>query len=248
MCYFLILDMCGLMPDSAVQLSIKPALTLAQLKPVPGERVRLETRIPRARYSVRFIGLHEGGGVLVTSPKPGVGRTLPNEGASLTVKLAAGNHICAFQARLLKVQYLPFPHWVLEYPTQIDVRKLRAHTRVPVNLMVTVDNETSDNGFPISVFCHDICLKGASLEAGRMLGNPGEKLFITTRVSVAGLDHVMLIPAVLRSVYQRESGPAGVFRHGVEFFDLEEETRLVLAGFVYQQCLFESGYLEEYES
>lgn len=71
----------------------------------------------------------------------------------------------------------------------------------------------------------------------------GQQLFVTARVSVAAMDHVLLLPARVQNVLESESGRFGVISHGVEFLELEEETRLLLAGFVYQQHLIESGLL-----
>ncbi|KEA62842.1 hypothetical protein ADIMK_2951 [Marinobacterium lacunae] len=222
------------------------AKTLAELRPQIGERVRLEMRSPRGRYAVQLIGLREGGSVVVSAPRVS-GTQLPfNEGAPLTVRLMAGNWICAFETRLLKIVTTPYPHWHLAYPSQVDVHRVRHHTRVPVNLAVSVDVDEMDPaaaGFPVKAWCTDIHTSGACIEANRILGKVGQKLFVSARVSVNGIDQVILAPAIVRNTYESEGGSFSVISHGVEFVDLEEDTRLILAGFVYQQYLVETGYL-----
>ncbi|WP_432695817.1 flagellar brake protein [Marinobacterium sp. YM272] len=221
--------------------------SFAELRPRIGERVRLETRSPRGRHLVQLVGFRENGSVIVTAPRGSATPVLLNEGAPLTVRLMAGNWVCAFDTRLLRIQNHPYPYWHLAYPEQVDAQRVRHHTRVPVNLRVSVDQDDGvahAGDFPVSACCTDIHLAGACLEASRVLGRTGEKIFVTARLSVSGIDHVLLAPAIIRNVYETEGGAFRVVSHGVEFVDLEEETQLILAGFVYQQFLVETGYLE----
>jgi len=224
------------------------AKTLAELRPQIGERVRLETRSPRGRYTVQLIGFRDGGSVIVSAPRSTGTPVLFNEGAPLTVRLMAGNWICAFETRLLKVITSPYPHWHLACPTQVESHRVRHHTRVPVNLAVSVDTDDMDTavgGVPVKAWCTDIHTSGACIEANRILGKVGQKLFVTARVAVNGIDHVILAPAIVRNTYEGEKGSFSVIGHGVEFVDLEEDTRLILTGFVYQQYLVETGYLPQ---
>lgn len=220
--------------------------TLAELKPQIGERIRLEGRSARARYAVQLIGLREGGSVLVSAARPAAGGPMLREGTPLTARLMVGNWICVFDTRLLKIQNQPYPLWHLAYPEQVDVQRVRYLTRVPVNLRVSLDVDEPGlalGTFPVSALCSDIHTEGACIEANRLLARVGDKLYMTARVSVSGIDHVILAPAIVRNLYESEAGAFPVISHGVEFVDLEEDTRLILAGFVYQQYLIETGYL-----
>jgi c-di-GMP-binding flagellar brake protein YcgR len=224
---------------------IKNLRTLAELNPRIGEKVQIETRTPRAKYSVQLLGYKEHGSILVSAPKRA---GAINEGARVTVRLMSGNFICAFSARVLKIHTSPYPLWHLEYPKETEVRRIRSYTRVPVNLMVSVDEFEPGSGlhhdWPISAYCKDISLKGACVNASLALGKQGDKLFITTRFKVAGVDQVVLTPAVIRSISSTDEGITKVVSHGLEFLDLDEETHLILAGFVYQQFLVETGHME----
>ena len=92
--------------------------------------------------------------------------------------------------------------------------------------------------WPRSVLCKNLSLTGAGLLSKMPLGKPGNRLYLTLRLCVAGHDQVVMVPAIVRNVPSRE----GDYQYGIEFFDLDEDARLVLAGFVYQQCLLETGY------
>lgn len=234
-------------------MSGKPALlgqkTLAELRPAIGERVRLEIRSPRQRLTAQLIGIRENQSLLVSVPRLSAG-VLVHPGTRMTARMMCGNYLCSFETRLLQAQSQPFSCWYLECPGQVELSRRRRYTRVPMNLKVRVDLD--DFALPgsapaITACCRDLSLSGARVEAARSLGEPGDSLYITARVSVAGLDHMLLLPARICNLYQSASGVLNAFSHGVEFMDLEEDTQLVLAGFIYQQQLLDAGYLEEVE-
>lgn len=220
--------------------------SLADIAPVCGEKIRLEVRSPHQRLLVQLLGYKEYQSLMVSAPRTqGV---LLHEGTRFTARLMSGNYLCTFETRLVQVQARPFAYWHLEYPDQVEMHRIRAHTRVPIVLSVRVEPE--EPGMLLAAeshaaICRDISLQGAQLESTRPLGQPGESLFVTARVGVAGMDHLLLLPAVVRNLQQSENGLINAFVHGVEFTDLEEETRLVLAGFVYEQQLIGLGELEE---
>lgn len=224
---------------------IKNLRTLAELNPRIGEKVQIETKSPRGKFSVQLLGYREGSSIIVSAPKKSSGI---HEGAKVTVRLMSGNFICAFNVKVLKIQTIPYPHWHLEYPKETEVRRIRSYTRVPVNLVVSVDEFEAGSGlmhdWPVTAMCKDISLKGACINTSVALGKAGDKLFMTTRFKVAGVDQVVLAPAVIRSISSSEEGISKIVSHGIEFLELDEETHLMLAGFVYQQFLVETGHME----
>lgn len=219
--------------------------SLIDLNPRSGIAVRIETKVPKGRYSVRLIGVHEQMAVLVSAPK--TRKVLYTEGAILAVKMLVGNHLVSFSSRLLKVQSEPFAYWVLSYPSQLETQPFRQHTRVPLHLPVVVDQDEQVLHQPIKALCVDMSLQGASLEASHAMASVGETIHVTARVSVAGINQVILVAAKVRSVMQTETHPLSVYRHGVAFEALEDDTRLVIAGYLYQQWLYEAGELLEKE-
>ncbi len=234
------------MTDMAALLKGRRSTTLAELAPASGEKVRLEVRSPHQRLTVQLLGYKEYQSVLVSAPRQ-QGLVL-HEGVRFTARLMSGNYLCTFETRLLQSQSRPFAYWHLEYPERVEMHRIRAHTRVPIVLSVKVERE--EPGVLMSsesqtAICRDISLQGAQLESRRPLAQSGECLFVTARVCVAGMDHLLLLPAIVRNLQQSEGGLATAFTHGVEFVDLEEETRLLLAGFVYEQQLTSLGGLEE---
>lgn len=219
--------------------------SLAELAPAVGESIRLDVRAPNQKLSARLLGYREPGSLMVSAPKLAPGGAIVHEGTRMSARMMIGNYLCTFETRLVQVQSRPFGYWHLEYPARVESRRLRKETRIPINLSVRVEqDELSLGASAVSAVCRDISLQGANLESSRALAQPEEQLFITLRVSVAGMDHLLLLPALVRNVQQLETGPVPVFSQGVEFVDLEEDTRLILAGFVYEQQLQNAGLIE----
>ncbi|MBA4501175.1 flagellar brake protein [Marinobacterium sp. 3-1745] len=220
--------------------------TLAEAAPAIGERIQLQPRTPGQRLTAQLLGYKESQSVLVSLLRqPG---TSGHEGMRFMARLMIGNSLCSFETRVLQVQIRPFAYWHLEYPEHVEIQRVRAHTRVPVVLSVRVERDELGGLLAAesqTAICRDISLQGAQLESARPVAGSGERLFVTARVSVAGMDHLLLLPAVVRNLHQSETGLLSTFTHGVEFVDLEEETRLVLAGFVYEQQLNSLGAFEE---
>lgn len=217
--------------------------TLMDFRQAIGERLVLEQSSPRARFNVRLVGMQEGGSVIVSAPR-GSRQGNVRPGSRFTLRLIAGNWICAFETRLLCVVNEPYAQWHLEYPQHLDVQRLRQRTRVPVALQVAIEPmQTQAGAERVAALCTDIHQSGACVESDQPLGEVGQSVYLSARVNVGQGDYQILTPAVIRNRVQREASPYAVYAHGVEFNDLDEDTRLILTGFVYQQFLVETGYL-----
>lgn len=226
-------------------------MTLSMLKPKVGERIQLQFGAQGGRVNCTLLGYKEGSCLIVGLPADHAPLAKVREGDRLTARLISNNHIAAFSGRVLGLHSKPFLYLHLEYPQQLEIRRIRRHSRVPVNLRVSLDaydeSEALAGAWPCNGFCTDISLMGACVETTTPLGRAGDKLYLTLRLQVAGLDQVLLAPVVVRNAAQVETVPMAVHRHGLEFFDLDEDSRLILASFVYQQFLVETGHIDEIE-
>ena len=222
--------------------------SLAGLRLQIGEPVRIEVKVPRGRYTAKLLGYAENAGVIISAPVSASAKAaLVTEGNIVTVRMISGNRICSFQSKVLKENDRPFSHWVLEYPREIELNRIRQHTRVPVRLMVSVDDydemgERDD--LPCSALCVDISMDGLCLQLPRVLGEVGSKFYLTTRVKVAGIEHVLLAPVKMCNTHNTGEDIGLMYNQGMKFLDLDEDTRLIIAAFVYQQFLVETGNLD----
>ncbi len=231
-------------PSGALVLGKKEPLPFDELKLAVGERVRLETVSQRGRYSVRYLGAYPGRCLMVSVPVIHGNSVTLKEGASVRLRLIALNRACAFSSRVIKVQSTPVPMLLLEYPPEVEAVIVRKAPRVNSQLIVSVDEADSGHfgsGWPRQAICCDISLHGARIEAGDQLGEVGDGLYITARVQVGEVEQVMLVEGIIRNLEEVEDSFNDGFRmiHGLEFSGLDEESQLILAGFVYQQMLRE---------
>ncbi|MEH6824452.1 MAG: flagellar brake protein [Motiliproteus sp.] len=230
---------------SALPLSgVKEQLRFDDLRLAVGERIRLETASPRGRFSVRYLGAYSEHCLMVTLPILNGAEKPIKEGTSITLRLIALNRACAFKTKLLKVQRVPVPMLFLDYPDAVEAVLVRKAPRVNSQLIVSVDEADSGHfgsGWPRQALCCDISLHGARIEASDQLGEVGDRLYITARVRVGEVDQVLLVEGLIRNLEEVEDGFSEGFRmvHGLELVGMDEETQLILTGFVYQQMLRE---------
>ncbi|WP_210396827.1 flagellar brake protein [Motiliproteus sediminis] len=207
-----------------------------------GETVRLECRAPQRRWALSYVGLLPEQALLVTLPSRGNQPVLLPEDTPVTLRFIAGNRACACTTRVQKSVLAPQPLLYLDYPRQLEAVKIRSATRLQTRLLVSVDggDELQTAGsWPRQALCRDISLKGAQIESADLLGEVGGTLYVTARLPVGELDQVVLFEAKICNLEEVDSATEYCVRHGVEFQSLDEETRLVLTGFVYQQMLRE---------
>ena len=58
------------------------------------------------------------------------------------------------------------------------------------------------------------------------------------------MEHVLLAPVEMRNIHNFGEDIGLMYNQGMKFLDLDEDTRLIIAAFVYQQFLVETGNLD----
>lgn len=222
--------------------------TLSDLRLQIGEPVRIEVKAPRGRYNAKLLGYAENAGVFISAPVSGASGTpaFITEGSMVTLRMITGNRICSFQSKILKEHDAPFSHWLLSYPRELDLKLIRRHTRVPVKLIVSVDDHdemAEHTVLPCSALCVDMSLGGVCLQLPRAIGKVGDQFYLTTRVQIGDVEQVLLAPVELCNQHSAGEEIGEIYNHGYKFLELDEDTRLIIAAFVYQQFLIETGNL-----
>ncbi len=231
-----------------LQQGTKEQLPFEELRLAVGERVRLEIRAPKARFTVSYIGHVSGRTLLLSMPQKSPRPPALAEGSAVTVRLIASNRACAFTSRIQKLQLKPVPTLYLDYPPSVEAVLVRKAPRVASRLVVSLDEVVEGalgGGWPRQALCSDISLHGARIEASDLLAEVNEQLFMTVRMRVGELDQLLLTRCVVRNLEDLDELNPEDYRviHGVEFLQMDEDTQLTLTGFVYQQMLKERGAL-----
>ena len=207
----------------------------------------MEMVSPRRKLALELLGFIEGKSLMVSAPKRSAGYSATNlEGVIIKVHIMLEGRICTFMSRVIKILPAPFSYWHLSYPKNIEVSNIRKNTRVELKLPVSIEYQDPElalkKEIPNIVFCSDVSMKGMGIEAPSALGNPGDEFFVTLRLKLVGIDQMLLTSVVLRSC--KMSAP-GVFVHGFQFQELEDESKVLIAAYIYKEILVKKGYIDE---
>lgn len=213
---------------------------LGELDLKPGLQIQVEHHRTSQRIRVELIGAVQNTQLLLSCPS---GRSFARKGDKLRLRLMSGNWICAFDTSIQELISSPFAAWVVDYPDQIELARLREETRIPLVLKVRIDGaEPLEGPEGIQGLITDIHMQGASLETTVEIGKLGESVFISTLISFAGTEQLVLIPAKIESQSRQTKNIINIYQFGLKFDPLDDETRVFLQGFIAQQTLESLGY------
>jgi c-di-GMP-binding flagellar brake protein YcgR len=137
----------------------------------------------------------------------------------------------------------PYHYFHVKYPKDIVSSVVRKEARVDVALKSTIKNtkKSREDDSSIVGFVNDLNLSGCCLKASDVIGNPGDTVRVTTRMSVAGVEDFLEVSGVIRNV-KAEKDPVTselIYFHGVEFADLQRSHSLLLHGYLFEQVINE---------
>lgn len=195
----------------------------------------------RGRYYVKIVGFREGHSLIVSTPTAGGSPLLIRENQSFVARMLAANQVFGFNCTVLRSNMFPYPYLHLSYPTTMEKVRVRQVQRVDVDVIASVQNDCPEKSFaePLSVVLKDLSTSGAMIRSEIILGEIDDPLTISTRVQIDEIgEQYLSAKAIIRSVNQREEediNGGGQYSHGVEFLEMDQETALIVHGYVYQQ-------------
>lgn len=220
---------------------------LDEIKLQIGDTLQMQSQSEQGgpRYYVKLIGYLPGKSVIVTTPLVDGKIALMREGQNFVVRCFSGKNAYAFPASTFKVVNTPYPHLHLSYPREVRGLVVRKGARVHTNLIAAVKvlsgvNENSQAAASVV----NLSVGGALLAAKAPLGEKGDRVSLTFRVSLEEIEAFPVLEAVIRSITTEpmtEAGGLMTVHHGLEFRDIAQEDRVMLTAFVYQQLLEDSG-------
>lgn len=190
------------------------------------------------RYYVKLIGFLEDKSILVTTPRmDGSALKIPVD-QRFIVRMISGNSAQGFTATALYSTTRPYPHLHLTYPKDLESITVRKAERVNCKLIVTVQNEESENSSDegLSATMQDISTAGSQLLTLDSIGQKGQTITINSKVKVADIEQYLTITGIIRRVVEPKNKDAK-YEYGIEFILLEDKDKLLLHGFVYERML-----------
>lgn len=217
---------------------------LEDIKLQIGDTLQLQSQADQGggRYYVKLIGYAPGRSVLVSTPLVDGKIALMREGQNFVVRCFSGKNAYAFKSATFKVVNTPFPHLHLLYPREVRGLEVRKGARVHTNLIAAVkvlSGAQADNQAAGTI--SNLSVGGALLVAKSELGEKGDRVSITFKVTLQDIETYPILEAVIRSVVREEESGLSRVLHGLEFRDVSQEDRVMLTAFVYQKLLEDSG-------
>ena len=196
----------------------------------------------RQRYMSRLVGYSVGSCVIVTTPiVDGVPQTVV-EDRQFIVRGFSGKEVFAFPSRVVKVMNFPFSHLYLAYPKQFEHVGVRKAERVSVRIIGLISRLDADyeQGTPIVI--DDLSASGCSLKAVTRMAGRDEKVKISCRINMSGIDTYINAIGVVKSAKELEPSPeeeGATFwaRYGVEFTQISPTDRMALENIILRELL-----------
>lgn len=204
-----------------------------------GESIQLQdpSNKNNERIFVKLIGYREGKSILVTMPRTNGDLIRVVQGQIFVVRLFSVQTVHAFNVTVLESKVSPYPYMHLSYPDKVESVVVRNAQRVNVELIVSVQNGDPDKSSNDSVSAKltDISTGGAKLSTIESIGNVGDDICMSAKLTVGGVEQYLQILATIRRVDVQDGETNNSYDYGLEFRFVEERDRLVLHGFVYEQ-------------
>jgi len=214
------------------------SINFNEIKISIGESVQLQdpSNKNNERIFVKLIGYREDKSILVTMPRADGGLIRVVNGQIFIVRLFSVQTVHAFNVTVLESKASPYPYMHLSYPKKVESVVVRNAQRVNVGLIVSVQNgdpDTKEDSVPAKLT--DISTGGAKLTTVVPIGNVGDDISMSAKLTVGGIEQYLQILATIRRADINEEADKKVYEYGLEFRFVEETDRLVLHGFVYEQ-------------
>lgn len=221
---------------------IKKAIDFKDIKLSVGESIQLQNPADdsKERIFVKLVGYREGKSVIVTTPRIAGTEIKVQKGHKFIVRLFSVKTVYAFNVAVLEAKRTPYSYMHLTYPHSVESVVVRNAQRVGVELIVSVQNEDPDKAKPepVSAKLADISTGGAKLSTTETIGDIEDDISISAKFKVGGVDQYVQILAIIRRAEfteAKDENSKDSFVYGLEFRFVEENERLVLHGFVYEQ-------------
>ena len=207
------------------------------LKHNVGDTLQLQLSPGKAeeRFYVKLIGFLKDKSILVTAPRSDGVPIRVSADQKFIVRMISGNSAQGFSANAIHSTTHPYPHLHLTYPTELESITVRKAERIDCKLIVSVQNEDPNKAFPErrSASMENLSTVGSQLISNESLGETGDTISISCKVTVAEMEMYLNIRGIIRRITEKNK----TIEHGIEFITPDDKDKLLLHGFIYEQLL-----------
>lgn len=189
------------------------------------------------RYIAKLIGYLNKCSITVTQPKAGDTLVEVAVGDQFFVRGFAGAKTYEYNATVLAVSSLPYPHLHLSFPEQVSTLQMRGAIRIKTKLPCFI--VAAVNGLKMPAAINDLSTSGASIISNVKLGQRGEPIQINVNLPIEGEEQAHAISAIIRNV--SDITAENSVTYGVEFVSTTNRARIALQTYVYSILLAKQG-------
>lgn len=206
-----------------------------------GDRLQLEppAALGSDRHIVKLIGYVEGASLMTSVPMANGMRVQLVEGDMLVMRVFANQNAFAFGSSVLRVCKLPYDYLHLEFPKVIQGAMVRKSPRVRTRIIASVSPLDADTKQPAMIA--NLSADGALVRARQAMCKSGQRLRLAFRIGLHGIDALITVQAIARSIMVEDEkpgdSPEGGVLHGMQFVELPPNDSMVLQSLIYQTMI-----------
>ncbi|WP_086933687.1 flagellar brake protein [Agarilytica rhodophyticola] len=153
-----------------------------------------------------------------------------HEGEQLVFRIMLSDGIAVFSTNVLYIAEVPLPLIYVDFPGKIKFMRIRSSIRAKISLPALVSNITNPQYVDISGQILDISEQGAALGTDELLGDRDDEINIKAKFIVKKIQRILSIRGKIIKAKQLKNGN---FKYGIEFYEQDENTMLLLYGFIF---------------
>jgi hypothetical protein len=190
-----------------------------------------------ARYPVKLLGYIPDCSVMISIPYERKNKPIfLKEDQIVTLRFVVNNVASGFHTRVLAVRTSPKPYLHLEMPKSVETVEVRNAVRVNTEIYATLINETHKS-HPLKVTLTNLSVLGGRFECDRVVALIGDQVSITMTLNLDDVEKVVTMDGIVRNKGRRDTEKGQVNWYGFYFQFKDDEDRLLLKAFVYQEIL-----------
>lgn len=191
----------------------------------------------RERLNARVIGYAPNKSLIISAPVASGNAPFLQEKQKFVVRMMRGSQVYAFEAEVLKYLTSPYAHVHLSQPRKIEAIKVRNSRRVNTEVVISVQPDNEDSQLSSATMLNT-SLTGALIKANKPLGDKNDSLIISSEFSFYDFQKYLRFNAIIRNVSIPDQ-EQNEYRYGVEFDGLDDDQKLIIHGYVYDQIVKE---------
>lgn len=189
------------------------------------------------RHPVKLLGFLPDTSIIISVPKDAHGRVIfMKQDQLVTLRFVVNNVASGFTAKVLKMNTQPDTYLHLQMPQQVEAIEVRNAVRVATEISATIINETHQSQ-PISVTVSNLSVLGGKIDSERKIALIGDKLSLTMTLLLDEVEKLVTLECYVRNKGKSSDEEGGANWYGFYFEFSDDEDRLLLKAYVYQEIL-----------